>query len=66
MSTHTLHTILIAAGVVWICLAGGVSIYANAKGFPAFPVFLSALFLGFPLPLLLIAIGGGSRNTSHG
>jgi hypothetical protein len=49
-------TVLIAIVLIWLAQAGCVALYASAKRYPAFPVFLASLFLGFPLPLLLLAL----------
>lgn len=49
-------TVLIAIVVIWLAQAGCVALYASAKLYPWFPVFLASLFLGFALPVLLLAI----------
>jgi hypothetical protein len=49
-------TVLIAIAVIWVAQAGCVALYASAKRYPWLPVFLASLFLGFPLPVLLLAL----------
>jgi hypothetical protein len=59
MTTHTFHVILFGAGAVWFFSSFFVAAYASDKGFPFFPILLVAWCIGFPLPLLLVAIGAG-------
>jgi hypothetical protein len=35
--------------------------YGRSKGYPFFPLFVSSLFMGFPLVLLVVTIAAGSR-----
>ena len=50
--------ILIAAGVVLlsICACGWTAAYAGRKGYPFVPVLVAALFLSFPVVLLIVAL----------
>lgn len=41
---------------MWVILALAVAMDASEKDVPPFPVFIVSLFLGFPLPLLLVAL----------
>jgi hypothetical protein len=54
-----LALILAAAIVVAVALDAMVASYGYGKGFRFWPLFISAIFLGFPLVLLTIAIAGG-------
>jgi hypothetical protein len=51
--------ILVVAFVVVVAAAAMVASYGYGRGFRFWPLFLSALFLGFPLVLLAIAIAVG-------
>lgn len=57
------HFVLVVVGalVIWTAAAWVTAEYGRGKGFPFFPLFLSAWFLGFPLVLLAITIGAGPR-----
>lgn len=53
---HDVVTILGVLAIVDLAQALFTAIYADSKGFSSPPVFLATLFLGFPLPVLLIAL----------
>ena len=58
--------LLILAGVAviaWLFQALLVGNYGDARGFRFWPLFLSALFIGFPLVLLAVTIGRGVADT---
>jgi hypothetical protein len=57
--------IVIAAGLAIILIADAlVASYGRDRGYPFVPLFISAIFLGFPLVLLAIVIGAGpTRQT---
>jgi hypothetical protein len=44
--------------VVLIMQAAFMAYYADAKGYDFIPIFISALFIGFPLVLLAVTIMG--------
>lgn len=52
---------LIVAGglVLWLGSAAMVAEYGRGRGYGWWPLFVSALFLGFPLVLLAVTIGSG-------
>lgn len=52
--------------VLWTTQAALVADYGHGKGYPFFPLFLSAWFLGFPLVLLAVVIGAGPVNPPRG
>ncbi len=59
IGTITREPIVIAIGfivIVRLVVAFVVADYADGMGFPFAPIFISPLFLGFPLPLLLVAL----------
>lgn len=39
--------------------------YAWDKGYPVFPVLIATMFLGFPLPLLLVALVPDKLKTER-
>ena len=52
--------------LVWLVLAVLVADYGRGKGFPFFPLFISAVFLGpvgWALVLLAVTIGAGPRRN---
>ena len=49
--------------VVWTVAAWLAAEYAYRRRFPFWPVFLCAVFLGFPLVLLAVVIGAGVRDA---
>src|ERR1700733_7360721 len=59
MTARTLHTIILCI----VVQAVGCAWYADDKGFSPGAIFLAALFLGFPLVVLAIAIGVGLKPT---
>lgn len=48
--------IVLGALILDLAQAGLTASYAWSKGHPAFAVFIATAFLGFPLPVLLIAL----------
>jgi hypothetical protein len=66
LTTSARVGIVIAGGfVIWILLAAAAATYGSAKGYPFFPLFISALFLGplgWALVLLAVTIGAGPRR----
>jgi hypothetical protein len=60
LTTATRTALILAGGfVVWGLLAAMVASYGYGKGFSFWPLFLSGVFLGFPVVLLAIAIAVG-------
>jgi hypothetical protein len=53
----TLQHVLIGAGIADAVAALLVAAYGHDFGYPAFPLFLASLFIGFPIVLLVVAIG---------
>lgn len=49
---------VVAAGalLVWIAAAAMVAVYGTGRGFRGWPLFLAALFLGFPIVLLAVTV----------
>lgn len=39
--------------------------YGRDLGYPFFPLFISAVFLGFPIVLLAVTIGAGPRRAQQ-
>jgi peptidoglycan/LPS O-acetylase OafA/YrhL len=62
MSAHEIHNLVIAGALIWTVLAILVAMYATMKGYPGFPIFLAAVFLGFPLVLLAVTVAAGPRR----
>ena len=58
-----LTAIILGVAAIYIVGAAWTSLYASERGHPWLPVLLATLFLGFPLPLLLVALlpGRGIR-----
>ena len=50
--------------LVWLVFGGMVAEYGRERGYPWFPLFLSAIFLGFPLVLLVVTIGSGPVHST--
>lgn len=63
-STARGEIIGVAVFVLWLAVAAMVAGYGHGKGFPFFPLFISAFFLGplWPLVLLGIALAAGPRK----
>ena len=59
----SLTYILVAVAAIHLVTSGWTALYASERGHPWLPVLLAALFIGFPLPLLLAALlpGRGIR-----
>lgn len=56
--------ILIGAAVtIWLVAALLVADYGHGKGFAFWPLFIAALFLGFPLVLLGVTLASGGNLT---
>jgi hypothetical protein len=62
MTTH----ILIAVVVIWVGGALLAATYAWAREFSPLATGLAALFMGFPLVVLAVAIGDGLRDSIEG
>jgi hypothetical protein len=62
MTTH----VLIAAVAIWVGCAVLAGAYGWAREFSPVATFVAALFLGFPLVVLLVAIGDGIRDSIEG
>ena len=57
--------IIVGAGLVlWQALAAMAAGYGRGKSYPFFPLFVAAVFLGFPIVLLAVAIGAGPRSRT--
>jgi hypothetical protein len=60
-------TAIVAGGIgavlIWIICAGAVASHGKDQGYSWGGLFLSALFLGWPLVLLAITIGSGGPHT---
>lgn len=55
--------ILIAAGaILWLGFAAMTAGYGREQGYPFVPLFIAAVFLGFPLVLLVVAIAAGPQT----
>ena len=64
MSTTTLTTqqlalILGGLALVYVASSAMVAFYGRQSGYPFFPLFVAAIFLGFPVVLLVITIAAG-------
>lgn len=58
MTSLTTAGWIVAAGIVaaWIAVAVLMATYADARKHPWQPIFISSLFIPFPIVLLLLAI----------
>jgi hypothetical protein len=45
--------------IVWIAVSVAAALYPWSKGYPFFPMFVAALFLGFPIVVFVVAIAVG-------
>lgn len=57
LATISLTNALLAAGIAWTVMALMTATYGRDHNYPWFPLFLAALFVGFPVVLLVVAIG---------
>ncbi len=53
-----LAAVLAGAAIIWIVLAAVVALYGSPR-FKFAPLFISAVFIGWPLVLLAVTIGNG-------
>jgi hypothetical protein len=62
--TTTGNAGIVAGGVVliWLVLSAMVAAYGSDRGYPFFPLFVSAAFIGFPVVLLVVTIAAGPRR----
>ena len=62
-----LALILILAGIVLLSIAASIwtASYANRKGFPFLPVLVVCVFIGFPIPLLVVALAPSRPPSSR-
>jgi hypothetical protein len=53
-----LAVILILAGIILLSIAASIwtASYASRKGFPFIPMLVACVFVGFPIPLLIVAL----------
>jgi hypothetical protein len=66
LSTSTRLALIIAAGAVaWLAAAGVVAGYGKGRGYAFTPLFICALFLGFPIVLLGVVVGEGPRTRER-
>lgn len=65
MTSHEVQLAIVIGGGAWLLAAMSTSFYASHLGFPAWPVFICALALGFPVVLLVVTIAGGRRPRAH-
>jgi len=56
MTTHQFINLAASVGIVWLLCAVAVTYYADTRGYPWFAIFISALFLGFPVVLFVLAV----------
>lgn len=69
-TTARIEIISGAAILVWLVLAVVVADYGRGKGYPFFPLFVSAVFLGpvgWAIVLLAVTVGagpGGDRSRT--
>lgn len=55
------ESLIVVGVVIWLVLALMVAAYGGGFGYPFFPLFVSAVFLGFPLVLLAVTIAAARR-----
>lgn len=60
--SQTVQLLIVLGGGALLVTAMLTGFYANHLGFPFFPIFVSALFLGFPLVLLAVTVCGAQRD----
>lgn len=58
--------VLLGAIAIWVGCAVLTGAYAWAREFSPIAAFIAALFLGFPLVVLAVAIGDGIRGSIEG
>ena len=58
--SSTLGTFIAAALAFHLVTCLITAGYGRDRGHPFFPVFLAALFIGFPIPLLAVAVTRGT------
>jgi hypothetical protein len=67
--TINVGTAIIAGGIgailIWIIFAGAVASHGKDHGYSWGGLFLSALFLGWPLVLLAITINSGGQRPRN-
>jgi hypothetical protein len=51
--------VLAGIAVVWIAVSVVGALYPWSKGYPFLPMFIAALFLGFPIVVFVVAIAVG-------
>lgn len=50
--------------LVWLLLAIGAAGYGYVNGFAFWPLFVAAVFIGFPIVVLGVALAAGVRSQS--
>jgi hypothetical protein len=60
------RTLAIIGGsvLVYLVINAIVAGYGRGKGYPFLPLFISSVFLGFPVVLLVVTIAAGRRPRS--
>lgn len=62
ISSSAVTSVLVVAAVAWLTANLLVASYGRDKGYPFFPIFVSAWFLGFPLVLLVVTIVAARKD----
>ena len=69
-ASATASGVLLAGGVafvaIWLLLSGAVANYGRRWGYPWLPVFLCALFVGWPVVLLVVTVANGPHLRPRG
>jgi hypothetical protein len=55
-SAHPASVLILTAAGLYATLAAMAALYGYSHGYPFFPLLVAAIFLGFPLVTLLVAI----------
>jgi hypothetical protein len=64
LTTKQIDATIVGAVALWLALSVAVALYGNARGYPFFPLFICAAFLGpfgWVIVLLVVTIAAGPR-----
>jgi len=62
-TTAAINLLVVGGAILWLGLAVMTAAYGAKRGFALLPLTIAALFLGFPVVLLAIAIGAGVNRS---